>query len=327
MNFVVDSIDIGYGVTKGVKGLGDADRVSFPSAVGSPDQASFSLGLTGRPSHLIKPVDALIGTSAVKQSAFISEGRRDRDWVKSQTWYSLFCFAMSRLIHADNVTANLVVGLPISYYTKDRNWVRDRLEALHEIQVEGHGVQHIRINECRVVPQGWGVALDYVFEDGGRITPEALQLKIGVIDVGSCTTNLLTLDGLTEVPHQSLSVQVGAMDVLNAVQSRLDAKFPGLNMRQHKLARLVQKRSVRYDGEPHGISDVVDEVSYPLAQNVADQARGHWGDAHDIDKILIAGGGGLLLGSYLQEHFPRARVMPNGIYSNAVGMWYLGKYT
>jgi hypothetical protein len=320
------AVDIGYGWVKWARGLGERDCGSFLSVVGSPDEAMFSLGLTGESKRLLQP-NALVGMSAAKQSTFIAQGRRDQGWVRSDEWYTLFLFALTEMTQAVNIAPSLVVGLPISYYLQDRDWVHDRLAGMHTVQRQGRNQQTVHITDVRVVPQGWGVLLDYVIDDEGAIDPSALSIAAGAIDVGSCTTNILTVDGLDEVPSKSLSVQMGVMDVLAALQKVLDDKCPGLSLRQHKLARAATKKSVRYDGRSVDLSDEVDAICRPMALQVVAAAREHWGDAHGLDVILVAGGGGLLLGPYLREHFSRAIIMPSGVMSNVFGMWKLGRYT
>jgi hypothetical protein len=69
-------LDVGYSAVKAVAGN---RRVSFPSVVGTPDQARFSLnGTAGGDIILTEPRHVLVGQGAVEQSRFLRrrEGRK-----------------------------------------------------------------------------------------------------------------------------------------------------------------------------------------------------------------------------------------------------------
>ena len=77
-------LDVGYSAVKAVSGN---RRVTFPSVVGTPDKARFSLD-GSKAIILTQPMSAMIGEEAIAQSRFLNR-REDRGWVESDEWYAL----------------------------------------------------------------------------------------------------------------------------------------------------------------------------------------------------------------------------------------------
>jgi hypothetical protein len=109
--------DIGYNATKAVK---DRHRVAFPSVVGSPDRARFTLGEEGaRSIVLLAPDYLLIGDEAVRQSRFLNR-REDRLWTATDEWLALFVAAITELTSDPLADIEVVTGLPVAFYS-DKN--------------------------------------------------------------------------------------------------------------------------------------------------------------------------------------------------------------
>ena len=78
-----------------------------------------------------------------------------------------------------------------------------------------------------------------------------------------------------------------------------------------------------YDGEPVDIGDVVDGIIDPLVGEIVAQTSQRWPDLVGVDKILVAGGGGALMGSRIQDRIPRAIVVDESMWANARGYFKL----
>jgi len=78
---------------------------------------------------------------------------------------------------------------------------------------------------------------------------------------------------------------------------------------------------VRFYGEPVALSAVVEDILEPLAGQVLAEATPLWNGGAALDAVLVAGGGALLIGPFVQRHFRHARVVADPVYANAVGYW------
>ncbi|HIQ01893.1 MAG TPA: ParM/StbA family protein [Anaerolineales bacterium] len=309
-------LDVGYSAVKAVSG---ERRATFPSVVGTPDKARFSLS-GGHSIILTHPDHVQVGEGAVTQSRFLRR-REDRHWVESAEWYALALAAFTELTVAKMVELRIVTGLPVAFYG-DRQVVRDRLLGSHRVQREGRHAQTLKVVDCRVIPQPFGALLAACLDDRGRIADRDLATgAMGVIDVGGKTTNLLSVNHLSEIGRETASVNVGAWDAVRAVKDYLAEHYLGLeDLRPHQVVEAVIRRRVRYYGEPVDLSGVVEEVLEPLTEQVLAEATQLWNGGATLDAILVSGGGALLLGPYICRHFRYARVV-EPVFANALGFW------
>lgn len=308
-------IDIGYSHTKAVS---KKQRTIFPSVVGTPDQASFSInGSTGL--ILTTPSHVQVGEGAVSQSRFLKR-REDRSWTESEEWYNLFLASLTEITTA-SVELRIVTGLPVAFYN-DKATVRDRLLGQHKVQREGRRAQTFTVAHCNVIPQPFGALLAATLDNRGAITDKQLATgAVGILDVGGKTTNLLSVNRLSEIGRETASANVGAWDTVRAMRDWLNAHCPNLELRDHQIIDAIIARQVKYYGEPVDLSGAVDDILEPLAEQVVAEATQLWNGAAGLDAILVSGGGALLLGPYIGRHFRHARVVEIPVFANAVGFW------
>lgn len=310
-------LDVGYSAVKAVSG---ERRVTFPSVVGTPDKARFSLSADSA-IVLVYPDNVQVGEGAVTQSRFLQR-REDRHWVESAEWYDLALAALTELTPARSVEVRIVTGLPVAFYA-DRQVVRDRLLGEHKAQREGRPAQTFKVVDCRVIPQPFGTLLAACLDDRGRIVDKALATgAVGVIDIGGKTTNLLSVNRLSEISRETASVDVGAWDVVRAIREYLAEHYPGLEeLRPHQVAEVVKSRQVRYYGETVDLGGIIEDILEPLAEQIVAEASQLWNGGATLDRILLTGGGALLLGTHVRRHFRHAQVVDDPIFANALGYW------
>ncbi|MBN2390989.1 MAG: ParM/StbA family protein [Anaerolineae bacterium] len=317
-------IDIGYNATKAVAAQ---RRATFPSAVGTPDRARFSLNGKGEDALvLVAPAHVLVGAEAIHQSRFLHR-REDRGWIQSDEWLTLFLAALTELTSGTAVDVDVVTGLPVAFYT-DKALVQERLLGEHRVQREGRRGQVLRVANVRVIPQPFGSLLAEVLDDRGQIRRNDLaQAAVGLIDIGGKTCNLLSVNRLAEIGRETASVNVGGWTLVRAVRQWLSQHYPGLDdLRDHPLAAAIQQRNLRYYGEPIAeFAAVVDDLAADLTQQILSEASHLWNGGATLDALLITGGGALLLGDHIRQHWPHAQIVAEPVYGNAVGYWKLAR--
>jgi plasmid segregation protein ParM len=315
-------IDIGYSAVKAVSG---ERRVTLPSIVGTPDLARF--GLSEGQEIVLETANGpvLVGQGAVEQSRFVNR-REDRAWIESDEYYTLFLASLSELSSATSIDVTLVTGLPVAFYS-DHDHLASILRGEHHVARSGAGrrAQLIRVLDCRVIPQPFGALLSAALDDRGRIVNDDLTGRVGVIDIGGKTTNILSVSRLRELARETASLSLGGWDVVRAVREALAVRCPGLDLRDHQLVAAVAARQVSYYGEPVDLGPVVEAILEPLAEQIIAQATQLWNGGAALDAILVAGGGALLLGERICRHpnFRHARLVDDPIFANAIGYWKL----
>lgn len=309
-------LDIGYSAVKAISG---DRRVTFPSAVGTPDKARFSLN-NSKSVVLLEPDHVQVGEGAIAQSRFLHR-REDRRWIESTEWYTLALAAFTELTTAKGAELFIVTGLPVAFYG-DKAVVRNRLLGTHRMQREEHHAQTFQVTECKVIPQPFGALLAACLDDKGRIVDGDLASSaVGVIDIGGKTTNLLSVNRLAEIGRETASTNAGAWDAVRGLRQWLDASCPDLDLRDHQVVEAMIIRRVKYYGQLVDLTDAVGAILEPLADQVLAEATQLWNGAAALDAILVSGGGALLLGPYIQQHFRHARVISDPVFANALGFW------
>lgn len=315
-------LDIGYSA---IKSIGNGRRVTFPSVVGTPDRARFSLDGPGSSIILLEPDEVLVGAGAVLQSRHLKR-REDRRWTESDEWMHLALAAFTELTSATSVELRIVTGLPVAFYS-DKDKVRDRLLGEHKVRRENRKAQSLKVVDVRVIPQPFGALLAEALDDRGRIANQDLATgNIGVIDIGGKTTNLLSVHRLSEIGRETSSVSVGAWGVMRAVQRRLLDNYPDLELRDHQVMDAMLGRQTRYYGDVVDLSAIVEGALAPMAEQVIAEATQLWDSAAGLDEILVTGGGALLMGPVIQEHFRHARIVEEPVWANALGFWRFAKW-
>lgn len=319
-------MNLGYdGGYNAVKAVTEARRVSFPSVTGTPERARFSLN--GHVEDIVLTIGRdtwLIGESAISQSRFVQR-REDRAWIQSPEYYRLFMAALTELTTASWVELVIVTGLPVSFFS-DKDTLVNRLIGEHRCQREGRAGQMFKVVDVRVIPQPFGALLAEALDNRGQIANQDLAGgRVGVIDAGGKTTNLLSVNHLAEIGKETASVNVGAWDLVRRVREYLADHCPELDLRDHQIVEAIKARQVKYFGEKVDLGHVVDEALEPMAAQVISQAGQLWNGGAGLDAILIAGGGAHLLGPRLQRQYRHARIVESPVYSNAIGYWKLSQ--
>ena len=314
--------DGGYSDVKAVAGETGKIRVTFPSVVGTPDRARFSLDGEGANDIVLNLSDGtfLVGQGAVEQSRFAPRWE-DRAWIESSEYYRLFLATLTELTSATVCNLTVVTGLPVAYYA-DKDKLRDLLLGEHRASREGRRSQVFRVTDCRVIPQPFGSLLSLALDNRGRVSDTELATgTVGVIDVGGKTTNLLSVNRLAEIARETASVNVGSWDAMRAVRDYLSNHCPDLVLRDHQVIEAMIARSVPYYDSNVDLSDVVDQALEPMAAQIVAQATQLWNAGASLSAILVSGGGALLLGSAIKKRFKHARVVEDPVFANASGYW------
>jgi len=271
---------------------------------------------------LTYPYHVQVGEGAILQSRHITR-REDREWIESDAYHALMLAAFSELTTATHADLTVVSGLPVQFYDRDRATLQKRLMGEHIIERKGKDRrrQTLTVTQAAVIPQGFGALCSVCLDDRGNIARRDLANgRVGLIDVGGKTTNLLSINRLAEVGRETASVNSGAWDIVRSVGRFLADNYPDLELRDHEIIEAIKERATKYKGRPVDLGAVIDGAIVPLADQVIAQATQLWNGAGALDVILIAGGGAHLVGPYILGHFEHAQVIDGDpVYANAQG--------
>jgi len=311
-------IDIGYGYTKIVtdNGNGMVTPISFPSVVGTYEDCLQIDGIKKTDVQLteIENQRLLIGNSALKHSKR-KFNSREKNWIDSIAYRALLKHAIA-LTEPNSVNLTVVTGLPVSFYKSDKEKLINLIRAI---------VQDYCLSlTVKVIPQPLGAFFNLLFNDSGIVQDTVLpSQKIGVLDIGFYTTDLITVDGLEIVEKQIDSLENGVSTALEAISRDIENLY-GIRPDLHKTEQAVKEGCIKAFGTEKDISPIIKQRLQELEIEIEAKAKTIWKSGGDIDKVILSGGGAALLRPYLNL-YPHATVIENAQFANAKGYYRYGK--
>lgn len=318
------SVDIGYGYTKGVGP--DGLRFSFPSVIGTAEDISFATDLIrGEEEKAIKYRDwqFFYGEQAVLQSR-IQSAIFDRSRVHDYTYKMLFVAALVEMAKSvpDAGRVNVVTGLPVDFFG-DRPDVIKSLEGVY--RVTANRVIRFAVESVFVAPQPFGSLFREVLNEQGKIANSDVEKgRVGIIDVGTFTTDFVVSDELRYVQRLSGSISIGWSKVINHVQQALGDMYR-LELMPHEVDQALQAQEVRVRGELVSLEPLVEPAIAEIQAAIIARARDLWGEGVRLDTILVSGGGGPHLYDAIHDVYPHARLLDNAFWANAEGLYRFGQ--
>ena len=306
------AIDIGYGYTKGQTKraqmitpslVGPAETIRFESDVIAANGRGISVEVDGRV--------YFVGEQAELQSASASQ-TLDVTRTGSAEQKALFYAAASELVKTTTDAVAVVTGLPVSDYdSRNKTALKNMLTGAHTITRRGKRTRRFEVTNVYIVPQAIGSLFALVLDKRGKLTDGDLAGgRVGIVDIGTLTTNFVLADRLRYVEHGSDSVTTGMSEALQKVAKDLKREH-GLDwgLQLGKVDQAVRGRSVEVYGDRVNIAALVDPHLEALADTIVSKSRSLWGAGVDLKAVVLTGGGSLELSSYVRKAYPHARTV------------------
>lgn len=323
------AIDIGYGYTKAMT---HRERVIFPSMVGPAEQIRFESDMMANNGNGITlEVDGrryFVGERAALQSASASQTLATaRTGSVEQT--VLFHAAASDLVRTTADHVIVVTGLPVADFDERKKAALEEvfLGREHLVQREGKHRRRFRVTNLYIVPQAFGSLFSLVLNRRGKAeNGDLTQGRVGIVDVGTFTTNFILADRLRYVESGSDSITSGMSEMLGKTAKDLKREFDLDWIGQlGRVDHAVRDRSVEVYGEQVDIATIVDHHLNDLGQTIVSKALSLWDYGADLKAVIVTGGGSLEITRYLQAVYPHAqRVAGDPQFANVEGFLRAG---
>jgi plasmid segregation protein ParM len=323
-SMMILSVDIGYGYTKGIGP--DGLRFSFPSVIGTAEDIRFAADLIrGGEERPVKYGDwrFFYGEQAVLQSR-IQSTIFDRSRVHDNTYKMLFVAALVELAKLVPGTESIkvVTGLPVEFFG-DRPEVVKTFEGVYRINADG--TIKFTVESVVVAPQPFGSLFQELLNEHGKIVSDSLEKgRVGIIDVGTYTTDFVVSDALRYVQRLSGSIRIGWSKVISQVQQELGDQHM-LELTLHEVDRAVQAKEVRVRGELVSLESLIAPAITDVQTAIIARARDLWGQGTNLDAVLVSGGGGPYLYDAIHDVYPHARLLNDAFWANAEGLYRFGQ--
>lgn len=326
MNII--GIDLGYGYTKAVAA---GREVRFPSITGPAVRVQFNdTALRSNGKGVIYRLDEgpddmrgsefFCGEWAQLQSPFI-DAPRARERTGTDHTGRLFVAALHQLGVPDG-EASVVTGLPVQWYG-DRLKVERQMLRTHHFYVNEQR-RAVTISQVYIMPQPVGALFYSIMDGDGRlINTDLAKGRLAVIDIGMYTTDYTLVDHLRYIEKDSGSIDVGMGRVYDLVGAQLRDGY-GLNLGLHQVDQAIREHHFRVNGQTLSIDDLAAPAVQDVMARILNQARELWGNARDIDRIILAGGGAIMARGHIINDYPHIMTIPDPDWANARGFYRRG---
>ena len=307
-------LDIGYCRTKGVTGTKDADRFSFLS-VASDTVETF--GLSDVDGIQFDEPRCMVGESAAKFGGFVVRFE-SRDWYFSESYRQIYYAGLSSITGTSG-DISLVTGLPIKFWKADGEAVKRVLSGEHKFKRKDRRNQTVNVSAVMTV-QGFGALFNLFMNREGVISDERRAFApMGIIDAGSKTTNLISVNDLTAVLDESDSFQRGGWDLIAALRDKLVSRFRDLDLTDFEVEAALINQRIIYRGQAVSLQDEIDDLVSAYCTQIKSFISQKWRSVGKMELILLTGGGAHLLSNALKREFPQLVIDKDPIFSNAMG--------
>ena len=212
------------------------------------------------------------------------------------------------------IDVNLVVGVPVGYFSKQREELKYMMENLGEkVYINQVGIeQTIKINEVLVYPQSAGL----VFKNASKLKEESTL----VIDIGGGTWDISQFNGLKL--EEKATYQEGMLVLYEKVAQFLNSNYY-TNYEPSEIYHLLKRGFFTSTGEKKSMDLVKPVIANHIREIMTKLTRAF--DVTSVDNIFLIGGGAAELTPYIKDHIPNAELEENAQFTNAECFELMGK--
>lgn len=275
----------------------------------------------------VEGVRYLVGKGALEQDASVHWAGGENKHV-DQIFPVLLKTCLAVLADGINnpVVEPLVMGLPVKADEKeDRHELLQKLVVgTHEVSVNLTGkwspTRRIYVKELVTKKQPFLSFCDVILDKRGQIKEETVAGQFNVIiDIGSRTLNIYTVDALDPITDLSDTTTQGIYTAYEMVADFIEEEFK-FRIPTGKMPNFIRKKTIK----GMDLTPVIDRAYSTLANEIVRVIHTMFVDSWAyVDRIIITGGGSELLRPYLENSFPVTPKFLNR-YATARGGWKYG---
>lgn len=283
--------------------------------------------------HGASGLNALAASSAIG-TGYETEGSQftvgDLAGTESASFEAYPFSAMNRAIvaHALRVAGmggkniEITTGLPLATYFRDgapdEEVIAAKIASLAK-PINALDEQPLaNIKKHGVYAEGLAAYIDYAVDDFGGLRVPIESETVAVIDVGGRTTDIAVIRPNGALDHkQSGSENIGVLAVVEAISAAVNAEYK-CKVDPSRVQNSLRTGMLSLWGKPYDISEIIGKCKADVFGKLMREVNRRLGDANDIDKMLLVGGGANLFKS-LCDIYPHMIIPEDPEFSNARG--------
>ena len=216
---------------------------------------------------------------------------------------------------------HLATGLPIrAFYSNgkpNKDYIGQKKEALLKPIRSLDGSPMPLIARHEVFSEGLAAWIDWAVDENLHLREDALEMRVGIIDVGGRTTDVAVVLPGRQIDHaRSGSSEVGAHNVMETMKNELLKKF-GTQVTQQQAEKAMSGK-VKMWGKMEDVQDLAERAIEETSEMILRDINRRLGGGSDLDIVLLVGGGAHLFGN-LGKVFRNIQIPHSPAYANARG--------
>lgn len=334
LNIDALAVDVGFFSTKFSLGCAQAPTPviqvdQFPSQAARVNGGLHNLPFSERPDGALIDVDGVnyfVGKSVFNMVNTHGSRAVTADYSKGATYKALFRGALYYVARHFGATSQLVikrlvVGLPVSTIYTHANELRAMVEGDHVVPApDGHGKIVVSVKVALVIAQPQGALVNAGLK---RFDPNGRE-NVLVLDMGGGTFDWFVCQGMLPNHPRCGAAPIGMLACATAVCDNIN---PELKNDPQIIARVdaalrTEQPTVRITGRNEELAPHLPAVTAVLNDAVQQMLKSV-GSMHNIDTILVTGGGAGLLVKEVKRSLPAyahmVRVDADPVTSNVRG--------
>lgn len=177
------------------------------------------------------------------------------------------------------------------------------------------------------LPQPHGAGMSRLLSKDGSIGDKELAPKtIAIIDPGFGTSDIYVINALSPVQRLSFSTSTAMNTAYTLISNKIAEKFD-VHLPLYAIEAVVLSKRFIKNGVEADMTQVINWAFKATAQQLVSEIYNKWKNTHEIDLILVAGGGGAALYQYLTPEFPNIELIANPQWAIAEGYEKWGRRT
>jgi plasmid segregation protein ParM len=310
------SNDIGNGF---VKSKSSSATAVFPSVIATEQGALSFDGFNSGDDFVIEFESNryAVGETAWKLGRMRTTAM-DRSRVESDFYRILFAASLVAVVRKSG-PLSVIISLPITWYSS-RAIMKKRLAGEYVVYFNGKRfVYEIAETDMRIVPEGFGTLAGLILDKDAPLEVKPLMRgRVGVVDIGTKTTDFILFDELELIPAKSGGIDSALSDVWRSVREEI-GKIYGRTLELHEVDRAITSGHFMQKGKQENIAALRDRALHALASAVAGEIVSLWSGGNEVDAIVLTGGGAPLIRPYLQ--FGHEYLVDHGHMANCRGAY------
>jgi plasmid segregation protein ParM len=236
----------------------------------------------------IEGIGYFFGETAILQGNASVFSGQSRDWIATSAHDVMIIAGWQRamrMIDCHPQKINLVLGLPMAFFSTQKSALKARVAALLASYLAPGQVLEILVRPQSIVPL---INIQHLADGLPNPQYDANAESWAVIDIGHYTTDFAVLLR-TQIQDIGGDSVAGASKVYSAVRAELNTL--GYAVTLEAVDEAVKTGRVKHYGESIDVSAIVDAAAQPLRDLIVDRAQTLLSDsAKSLDGIIVSGG-------------------------------------